>query len=159
MGVGNWTFGVQAGYETAIENASSNTQSSTASTSSLSPRELLGNVQASRPTIVQAQATQNSLKTEQDPFQFVYFQGSADTSVTERLGLKLGALCFAVPEMLVSAFEEKNQSGYGFEIFGDVNYQLGKSLNYTLYLDYALTDEYFSDDSIYQILHKVELKF
>ncbi len=159
LGVGNWTIGVQAGYETAVGSADVNTQSAGASSTNVSSRELLGSVQSSRPTIVQPQNTQNAIDVEQDPFQFVYFQGSADANVTEKLGLKFGALCFAVPEILVAAFEGKNRSGYGFEIFGDVNYQLGKSLNYTLYLDYALADEYFSEDTIYQILHKVELKF
>ena len=159
MGLGNWKIDVQAGYETAVGNVESSKQSLTASSTSVDPRDVMGSMQLSRPTIVQPQTTQNSLTTEQDPFQLVYFQGSADTTLKEKLDLKFGALCFAVPEMLVSAFEGSNQNGYGFEIFGDVNYRLGKSLNYTLYLDYALTDEYFSEDSIYQILHKVELKF
>lgn len=160
MGLGNWNIDVQAGYETSVGNVESNKQSLTASSAPIiDPKELLGGIQLSRPTIVQPQATQHSLASEQDPFQLVYFQGSADTTFKNKLGLRFGALCFAVPEILVSAFEGSNQNGYGLEIFGDVNYRLGKSLNYTLYLDYALTDEYFSEDSIYQILHKVELKF
>ncbi|GAK49203.1 hypothetical protein U14_00421 [Candidatus Moduliflexus flocculans] len=158
MGVGNWTIGVQAGYETAVGNVVSHKKSSTTYSSAVDSRELLGNVQSSRSMIVQP-TTQTTAITAQDLFQLVYFQGSADAAFSEKLGLKFGALCFAVPEMLVSTFEGSNQNGYGFEIFGDVNYQLGKSLNYTLYLNYALTDEYFSDDSIYQILHKLELKF
>lgn len=160
MGLGNWNIDVQAGYETSVGNVESSRQSLTASSAPIiDPKELLGGIQLSRPTIVQPQATQHSLASEQDPFQLVYFQGSADTTLKNKLGLRFGALCFAVPEILVSAFEGSNQNGYGLEIFGDVNYRLGKSLNYTLYLDYALTDEYFSEDSIYQILHKVELKF
>jgi len=158
MGIGNWTIGVQAGYETAVGSVSSSKSSSAASSSSVDSRELLGNVQSSRPTIVQPTAS-TTFTIEQDPFQLVYFQGSADTIVAEKLGVKFGALCFAVPEVLVSAFEGTNQNGYGFEIFGDVNYRLGKSLNYTLYLDYALTDKYFSEETIYQILHKLQLKF
>ena len=160
VGVGNWTVDVQAGYGSGAA-TSGVEKNSVPVTSSATGRSLIGGIQPSRPTIVQPQEQQNlALFTgKQDPFQLIYFRSTADANVTDKLGLKFGALCFAVPEILVSAFEGNNRSGYGFQVFGDVNYQLGKSLNYTLYLDYALSDEEFNDENIYQILNKVEFNF
>jgi len=152
MGVGRWTIGVKAGYEQS-DMTSNGRQAGVGETEA---SLLLGNATSGLQAIT-PQETSEMLT--DDPFQLVYFQGSANRSVTEKLGVKIGALCFAVPEQFVMDFQEKDMSGYGFELFGDINYQIAKSITYSLYLDYALTDNNFEDDNIYHILNRFEFQF
>ncbi|PIE36352.1 hypothetical protein CSA56_00465 [candidate division KSB3 bacterium] len=151
VGVGRWTVGLEAGYgqmnmAAEGEQTESNAMEGTA---------LIGSVASDSQAVVSS----GTAPAEDDPLQLVYFQGTADRSVTDRLGIKIGALCFAVPEQFVTDFQGKDVSGYGFEFFGDVNYQIAKSIKYSLYMDYALTDKNFEEENIYQILNRFEFNF
>lgn len=160
LGLGRWTLGLEAGYGSG--DASSNSTKQPKFTGLSDSSELMGQLQAENTGSGSApQNPQGSAATSfsEDPFKLVYFQGTADRNVTDKLGVKLGAICFAVPEQFISDFAGKDARDYGFELFGDVNYQFAKSIKYTLYMDYALTDERFEEENIYQILNRFEFNF
>lgn len=153
MGLGQWKLGLEAGYGIG-GSASSSSQQPFSGISQSS--QLIGGQQVSSNSSFTS-ATAPSL--EDDPFKLLYFQGTVNRNVTKNIGLNVGAICFAVPEEFIQNFEGKDMSAYGFELFGDVNYQFTKSFKYSLYMDYSLTDENFERENIYQILNKVEFNF
>jgi hypothetical protein len=160
LGLGRWTLGVEAGYGSGDATSNSSKQPKFSGLSDSS--EFIGQVQAENSASGSApQNPQSSAVTSfsEDPFKLFYFQGTADRNVTNKLGVKLGAICFAVPEQFVADFAGKDVRDYGFELFGDINYQFAKSIKYSLYMDYALTDERFEEENIYQILNRVEFNF
>lgn len=153
MGLGQWKLGVEAGYGSGASTSSSSQQS----LSGLSEgSQLIGSQQVNSNV---GSASNSTPFLEDDPFKLVYFQGTANRNVTKNIGLNIGAICFAVPEEFIQNFEGKDMSTYGLELFGDVNYQFTKSLKYSMYMEYSLTDEHFERENIYQILNKLEFNF
>ncbi|MBD3307367.1 hypothetical protein GF339_13095 [candidate division KSB3 bacterium] len=83
----------------------------------------------------------------------IYVQGSASMSPSEKLSLSGNAVYLAPVE------EVGEVDTYGFELFGDVSYQLGDYVKYVLYYGFAFPDENFIDETLYQITNRLEFAF
>jgi hypothetical protein len=147
FGAGNWNLGVEAGYAPGEFKEDENT-----GFVGFNEDYGIGEILHDEGLIKDANKVNTSLSN------LIFIQLSGSTSVN-KWDFFVGGVYFAPVEDILSEFTGKIADQYGFEIFGNLKYQIADYMSWTAFYGIAFPESNFIDDTQYQLVNRIEFQF
>jgi hypothetical protein len=156
FGVGNWSLGLEAGYspgeiKTELVNGALVEKEDTGFVA-VNEDYGIGEILHDEGLIKNTNGDKTSLSN------LVFFQLLGSTSVN-KWDFAIGGVYFAPVEKILSEYTGKTTENYGFEIFGNLKYNIADYLSWTAFYGVAFPDSDFIDDTQYQLVNRIEFLF